>query len=712
MSFVNPIFTIAHVEDFPFELGRAPRKIQNAWKRTIIPTLTMAPDVADPPRIKHLDGFRDLWRMRVGDDYRLVYRVDRAKHEVILIVLRHRKEVYDELEKLAKPKPDVRVGPPAGEVIKKVPEASPRDPEHPSPINPEPGVAQPEPKPPDLPLPMRLTAVLLESWGVPSKYHRQLAPVRTESELLSVEPPLPDEVLERVLNGLWPRPIADLLQQPIRVAAQPDDLEAAARGELSLDSFLLKLDDEQKAYISRFEGGRARGPWLLKGGPGSGKSTVALYCIQAIARAHAESLHLEKRPLRILFTTFTNSLVHASDYLLKTLRAYGERVQIDVRTVDSLAGTNVPAAWQRRNVTTKSQEMLSRALLQCRRKDPDFAFAQADLPFLLREIEWVIVGQGLSSVDEYVDADRSGRGRALNSRQRRWIWQLFEAFQTILHASNLCLFSEKLREAARHVRPVYDYVFIDEAQDLKPVAIRFCIGLCRDPAHVFLTADTNQTIYGHGMSWSRVAAELRFSGRARILRRNYRTTVELWEAIRPLAPNSADADRETLEIEPVFHGPRPILLRYAAQAELAARLNSFLRDSCLQERVGPGNAAVLCATHKDMSAVGKLIDPALRPRVMQSRTLDLAHPGVKLVTMHSAKGLEFPIVAVIAADGAKSNEARNADADDAEEAERAARLFFVACSRAMKRLIVLAGRSANLPWLDCIDGKHWQIEAD
>ena len=131
-----------------------------------------------------------------------------------------------------------------------------------------------------------------------------------------------------------------------------------------------------------------------------------------------------------------------------------------------------------------------------------------------------------------------------------------------MREANICIFSERLHQAAEHVTPIYDYVFIDEAQDLKPVAIRFCIGLSQKPDKVFLTADTNQSIYGNGLSWSKVATDLRFQGRARILKRNYRTTAEIWSAIKQLAPDSEGSDRETLEVDTVYHGPFPTLAQY------------------------------------------------------------------------------------------------------------------------------------------------------
>lgn len=43
-----------------------------------------------------LSGARDLYRIRIGD-YRVVYRVDDARHVIEVTALAHRREVYRDL---------------------------------------------------------------------------------------------------------------------------------------------------------------------------------------------------------------------------------------------------------------------------------------------------------------------------------------------------------------------------------------------------------------------------------------------------------------------------------------------------------------------------------------------------------------------------------------------------------------------------------------
>lgn len=50
--------------------------------------------VPRPPSCRKLAGTVDRYRIRVGD-YRIIYRVDDAKVTVLVLVIGHRREVYD-----------------------------------------------------------------------------------------------------------------------------------------------------------------------------------------------------------------------------------------------------------------------------------------------------------------------------------------------------------------------------------------------------------------------------------------------------------------------------------------------------------------------------------------------------------------------------------------------------------------------------------------
>ena len=94
-----------------------------------------------------------------------------------------------------------------------------------------------------------------------------------------------------------------------------------------------------------------------------------------------------------------------------------------------------------------------------------------------------------------------------------------------------------LSETAKHPEKLglFDYAFIDEAQDLAPcdlASVKRCARLC-----VVLAGDSDQSLYRSGFGFRRAGIDI--SGRTRNLKTNYRNTVqihELAERYRALIP--------------------------------------------------------------------------------------------------------------------------------------------------------------------------------
>ncbi|MXW44123.1 MAG: hypothetical protein F4Z56_05370 [Candidatus Dadabacteria bacterium] len=96
---------------------------------------------------------------------------------------------------------------------------------------------------------------------------------------------------------------------------------------------------------------------------------------------------------------------------------------------------------------------------------------------------------------------------------------------------------------------------------------------------------------------------------------------------------------------------------------------------------------------------------------MKPAEVYLTHRGIKVMTMHAAKGLQFPVVAVV---GLKRNEMpwkvrSGSDEDQSESDQKLRRTFFVACSRAMRRLLVVGNQSQPSPFLEGFDEENWNI---
>ena len=75
-------------EDIP----RLPKSARNLIKRAIEERLTIDPVGLGRPLRYSLKGHR---RLRVGD-YRIVYRIDAEKQIVTIVIIKHRKDVYED----------------------------------------------------------------------------------------------------------------------------------------------------------------------------------------------------------------------------------------------------------------------------------------------------------------------------------------------------------------------------------------------------------------------------------------------------------------------------------------------------------------------------------------------------------------------------------------------------------------------------------------
>jgi mRNA interferase RelE/StbE len=53
----------------------------------------------DPVTIGKALKHSDFWSLRIGD-YRVIYEIERAKKQVIILFVGHRKKVYDDFSKL------------------------------------------------------------------------------------------------------------------------------------------------------------------------------------------------------------------------------------------------------------------------------------------------------------------------------------------------------------------------------------------------------------------------------------------------------------------------------------------------------------------------------------------------------------------------------------------------------------------------------------
>jgi superfamily I DNA/RNA helicase len=328
----------------------------------------------------------------------------------------------------------------------------------------------------------------------------------------------------------------------------------------------------------------------------------------------------------------------------------------------------------------------------------------------------VIEGQNCRTKDAYLAADRTGRGLPFSQTRRQAVWQLYEAYRANLLANGRYTWGHLVQVALDQVQSGafanrWDYVIVDEAQDLPPAALALAVELCREPSGVFLTADANQSLYNRGFRWRKVHQNLNVQGRTRILKRNYRSTQQIAAAASDILRVLPDFDSDAMVQEYLHVGPKPVIYPAAGSEDQAQWISQQIYQAARQLRL-PANAATVLVYS---SSVGQPLAEALAAnglpaKFMSSSQFDLEEPGIKVTTLHAAKGLEFPIVVVAHVEAGRLP--RETAATDPEEIaahqEEQRRLFFVGCTRAMRHLFVTYDRQLPSPFLTDLSKENWQ----
>ncbi len=567
------------------------------------------------------------------------------------------------------------------------------------------------------PLPEPITAELLTNLHIPKACHARLLRIQTQQDLLDC-PGIPEDYLLKIDEYLFERPLVQVTQQPDYLLQQVDDLLRFKEGELL--SFLLKLSPEQEKYVDWAI--NASGPTLLKGGPGTGKSTIALHRVRSLVRELRKGGRDE---FRILFTTYTNALVKSSQQLLEQL--LGDDIRyVEVQTADSVAMTllrkigpapkpiNHGEANYLLRQAVKATQFEGNPLQQQAQRQ---AVERLSNEYLHREINQVIVARQISTLQEYLAASRPGRKVRLNALQRRAVWQVHQTFQQMLKQQGKATWRQVRATAEECVAQdmvslKYDAVIIDEAQDLDPSALHFLVRLCDKPNRIFITADANQSIYGSGFNWADVHENLRFQGRTSVLHANYRSTREIGEAAQFYLAVGA-LDTEPVERTYMNSGPLPVVRALRNGGAEVQLLSRFLPAAAHEFRLGIGACAVLCPTEKaGRTIAAELTQRGIQATFMKGQELDLSRPGVKVLTLNSAKGLEFPIVALagFVTSGWYGSVPGNVAEEEREEflaIDR--RTIFVGMTRAMRALLVTVPAQTNLPLLQGFDAGCWNV---
>jgi superfamily I DNA/RNA helicase len=236
----------------------------------------------------------------------------------------------------------------------------------------------------------------------------------------------------------------------------------------------------------------------------------------------------------------------------------------------------------------------------------------------------------------------------------------------------------------------YDAVLIDEAHDFEPEWLSLAVKMVNPNTKAFLIAyDDMQALYkGMGRPvWSQLGIEAK--GRTRVLKINYRNTSQILGLARRVAAEivgvpGVAADDEDPVLVPEDAGRQGVEPKVQRCVSFEAEAHAVAEWLLGRRKAGYewGEMAVLYPEHwigdRFAQAFMKYEVPVDKAKDNKNK-VSVKRNAVRLLTMHTAKGLEFPCVAV----GGLGAVGRHG-----EEVEDCVRLLYVAITRATHEVLL------------------------
>jgi superfamily I DNA/RNA helicase len=541
----------------------------------------------------------------------------------------------------------------------------------------------------------------LLNYGVPAEWLNDVRQANEDS-LLELANHLPNEAAEALLElATGGRPqIPERLAPGTNPFDHPDalrrfrvmsDIEALERAlDYPWDKWTIFLHPAQQQFIEQDYSGPAR----ISGSAGTGKTIVALHRAVFLARSHSES--------RILLATFSETLANALRTKLRRLISNEPRLaeRLEVYAMNALGQRLYEQHCGKPNIATP--ETIKQFIADAA-AGTDHKFS---LSFLLTEWEEIVDARQLKDWESYRDVKRLGRKTRLPEAQRAILWSIFETVRNRLQTKQCItqaeLFTQLTDRIAARKNPPFDFVVVDEAQDVSISQLCFLAALGSNrPNGLFFAGDLGQRIFQHPFSWKSMGVEVR--GRTRTLHINYRTSHQIrMQADQLLGPDVSDVDGNSESRQgtiSVFNGPTPSIQIFDSQQEEIAAVSQWLQNLA-QEGIKPHEIAVFVRSSAELDRASQAVSDANMPFHVLDDAVETISGQTSICTMHLAKGLEFRAVVVMACDDEIiPSQARivtvgdDADLQEVYDTER--HLLYVACTRARDRLLVTSTEPAS-----------------
>ena len=419
------------------------------------------------------------------------------------------------------------------------------------------------------------------------------------------------------------------------------------------------------------------GHMLVKGIAGSGKTTVGVYRIPFLLNNYCFEPNDS-----ILLMTYNKTLINYMEYLYgKIEQEYKKnyptlfelpRDRVKIATIDGLIYPYYLKHCKKNNKryttdigNSEKFSILGEYLEKLSKEYSDIGlFNQNNLKFLYDEIDWIKSCNYLE--DEYQNADRLGTTKydehshrlPKNSKIRKAIYNLMELYSKELLNRNYVDFNDVRRIALETMEECainkFTHIIIDESQDLSKLQLELLKKVYNEKEYSSITFlfDCAQSIYsqswlGNGRNFTTIGFNM--AGRSKTLSKNFRTTTQISQAAYSLLEKSHDILDDENYVKPYLidrQGDYPVYRHFPSEAEemvyLVKLIKNELSDYNLNEIVVVGRSRVQLENARQTMKISDI--PC---EILDRDNSDFEKNAVRLMTMHSIKGIESKVVILI-----------------------------------------------------------------
>ena len=451
----------------------------------------------------------------------------------------------------------------------------------------------------------------------------------------------------------------------------------------------LFLHPSQREYVER----DYDGPTRIAGVAGTGKTIVALHRAAHLARKNPDA--------NILLTSILYPLIDDLSKRMDLLVGHDPdvRQRITIRSLTDVARDlyeqifEKPDIADEMNVINKIDSIdniadTNKTTIMLK------GIAPKNIPMRLLRPEWynVVDAWQVRSLDDYRVAPRLGKMTQPSPQQYEDFWNIFAQLRTQLQERGLITMADMASHLTDHFckeKSPFDFIIADEAQDISVPQMRLLAVLgVRRPNGLFFCGDLGQRIYQRPFSWKECGVDI--VDRLHILRKNYRTSLQIQKQVERLLPSSltdVDGHSENRErTQSAFNGPEPIIQTFDDGQKEIDFITQWLSALINDNGVAPDEIAIFVRVMEQLERASSVIN-AVDPRIV-------------IDVMQNGKGLEFRAVVLMACnEGVVPSQDRlerySGDLGIGEIYNTERQLLYVAATRAREHLLITGVKPAS-----------------